>query len=105
MNELRREPITGRWTIVYLDKIPPPKDFKTEPHKKNNEKCPFCLGNEALTPPEIIAHRKHGPANLPGWTVRVVPNKFPALRIEGDLGKEGLGVFDMMNGIGAHEVI
>ena len=58
-----------------------------------------------MTPPEIIAHRKHGPANSPGWTVRVVPNKYPALRIEGELNKEGIGVFDMMNGIGAHEVI
>lgn len=106
MNELRREPITGRWIIVYSDKIPSVKDFKIEPHLKNNkESCPFCWGKEAMTPPEITAHRKHGPTNSPGWTVRVVPNKFPALRIEGELNKEGMGVFDVMNGIGAHEVI
>ena len=37
--------------------------------------------------------------------MRVVPNRFPALRIEGDLGKEGQGIYDKMNGIGAHEVI
>jgi UDPglucose--hexose-1-phosphate uridylyltransferase len=44
-------------------------------------------------------------ADLPNWTVRVVPNKFPALQVEGELGREGLGLYDRMNGIGAHEVI
>jgi len=105
MNELRRDPITGRWIIVLLGKIPTVTDFKVEPYTKNAEKCPFCWGNEAQTPPEIIAHRKSGPPNSPGWTTRVVPNKFPALRIEGALNKEGMGVFDVMNGVGAHEVI
>ena len=68
--------------------------------------CPFCPGNEAKTPPEILAYRSNGTApNSAGWTVRVVPNKFPALGIEGDLGRKGEGLFDKMNGIGAHEVI
>jgi len=105
VNELRRDPITARWIIVYLDKIPGVADFKAEPHLKNNENCPFCWGNETQTPAEIIAHRSYGPPNSPNWSVRVVPNKFPALRIEGELDREGIGVFDIMNGIGAHEVI
>src|SRR5207244_9525169 len=41
----------------------------------------------------------------PGWTYRVVPNKFPALRIEGELEPSGEGLFDRMNGVGAHEVV
>jgi len=105
VNELRRDPITGRWIIVWLDKKVSIADFLVEPHAKNKENCAFCLGHESMTPPEIVAHRKSGPANSPGWTVRVVPNKYPALRIEGDLNREGVGVFDMMNGVGAHEVI
>ena len=44
-------------------------------------------------------------ANREGWRVRVVPNKFPALEIEGDLQKRGEGIYDMMRGVGAHEVI
>jgi len=44
-------------------------------------------------------------ANGPNWTVRVVPNKFPALQVEGDLDRQGLGLYDRMNAIGAHEVI
>jgi UDPglucose--hexose-1-phosphate uridylyltransferase len=68
--------------------------------------CPFCLGNEGKTPPEVLAYgRNGGGPNTPGWTVRVVPNKFPALGIEGDLDRQGDGLFDRMNGVGAHEVI
>ena len=105
MNELRRDPITGRWIIVYLDKVPKPSDFKSESHIKNKDHCPFCWGNETATPPEIVAHRLYGAPNTPNWSVRVVPNKFPALRIEGELDREGIGMFDKMNGVGAHEVI
>jgi UDPglucose--hexose-1-phosphate uridylyltransferase len=106
MNELRREPVTGRWIIQHLDRIPSVSDFKIEPNeKKGQATCPFCLGHENETPPEILVHRKYGPPNSPNWTLRVVSNKFPALRIEGELNKQGFGVFDMMNGIGAHEVI
>lgn len=105
MNELRRDPITERWIIVHLDKVPTATDFKKEPHLKNKENCSFCWGSESLTPPEVMAHRSYGGPNTPNWTVRVVPNKFPALRIEGDLNREGIGVFDQMNGVGAHEVI
>jgi len=49
--------------------------------------------------------RNGGGKDTPGWTVRVVPNKFPALGIEGNLDRQGEGLFDRMNGIGAHEVI
>jgi UDPglucose--hexose-1-phosphate uridylyltransferase len=105
MNELRRDPVTGRWNIVVLDKIADVSDFRPEPHPKDPKGCPFCYGREQETPLEIVAHRKFGQANTPGWTVRVVPNKYPALMIEGELIKEGDGVFDMMSGVGAHEVI
>ena len=43
--------------------------------------------------------------NAPNWSVRVVPNKFPALQVEGEMGREGVGLYDRMNGVGAHEVI
>ena len=68
--------------------------------------CPFCPGQERLTPKEILAYRPHASEpDSPNWTVRVIPNKFPALHVEGDMGREGLGLYDRMNGIGAHEVI
>lgn len=72
--------------------------------------CPFCYGNESKTPPEIQAYRPNQNGGQPqrdssGWTVRVVPNKFPALGIEGNLDRQAEGLFDKMNGVGAHEVI
>ena len=106
MSELRRDPIVGRWVIVDTDHPNKPEDFEHEPHGWRGGICPFCYGNESLTPPEIDAIRDaHTRPNTPGWQVRVVPNKFPALQIEGNLDRRGLGIYDMSNGIGAHEVL
>jgi len=104
--ELRKDPITGRWVIIATDRPRRPGDFSRE-HvvAKGIGVCPFCAGNERLTPPEVLAYRHSGRPNEPGWTLRVVPNKFPALRIEGELKREGEGIYDKMNGVGAHEVI
>ncbi|MBI4313842.1 MAG: galactose-1-phosphate uridylyltransferase [Candidatus Omnitrophica bacterium] len=106
MSEYRQDPISGRWIIINTDQPKEPKDFekiKPLPPKTN---CPFCAGHEALTPPEIIAIRADGTApNTKGWSIRVIPNKFPALRVEGELDRAGEGIYDMMNGVGAHEVI
>jgi UDPglucose--hexose-1-phosphate uridylyltransferase len=59
-----------------------------------------------MTPRELLSRRRDGThANGPGWDLRVVPNQFPVLRVEGTLDRQGEGLFDRMNGIGAHEVI
>ncbi|TET33322.1 MAG: galactose-1-phosphate uridylyltransferase [Planctomycetota bacterium] len=106
MPELRRDPIIGRWVIIATERVKRPRDFRTEKQESRKGFCPFCKGFEDKTPPEILAYRtRDSRPNTPGWRVRVVPNKFPALRIEGGLGKKGDGIYDLMNGIGAHEVI
>lgn len=106
MSELRKDPVLGRWVIISTERRRRPSDFEPEIRRPTGGFCPLCEGNEDKTPPEIIAFRNDGtPPNTPGWTLRVVPNKFPALRIEGDLGREGDGIYDKMNGIGAHEVV
>ncbi|ODS34419.1 MAG: galactose-1-phosphate uridylyltransferase [Candidatus Scalindua rubra] len=106
MPELRKEPISGRWVIIASERAERPTDFKITHQPTNNNFCPFCEGNEDKTPPEIIAYREKGTkTNTRGWKVRVVPNKFPALKIEGKQNKRGEGIYDMMNGIGIHEVI
>src|ERR1019366_6473657 len=100
--ELRKDPITGRWVIISTDRAKRPSDFAREQDSKKGGFCPFCPGNEDKTPPEILAYRTNGAgANAQGWSVRVVPNKFPALGIEGAMDKRGDGLFDRMNGIGA----
>jgi UDPglucose--hexose-1-phosphate uridylyltransferase len=105
--ELRKDPITGRWVIISTDRAKRPTDFVRESVEiRGNGFCPFCYGHEDKTPPEVLAYGRNGSGpNTPGWSVRVVPNKFPALGIEGDLDRQGEGLFDKMNGIGAHEVI
>jgi UDPglucose--hexose-1-phosphate uridylyltransferase len=104
--ELRKDPIHGRWVIISTERGRRPSDFTPEEKRSMGGFCPLCEGNEDKTPPEILSFRNNGtPPNTPGWSLRVVPNKFPALRIEGELGREGDGVYDKMNGIGAHEVV
>lgn len=107
MPELRKDPISGRWVIIAVERGKRPTDFTSPPvQRKKGGFCPFCPGNEYTTPPEIIAFRPTAtPPNTPGWTLRVMSNKFPALQIYGDLNRQGEGIFDKMNGIGAHEVI
>ena len=108
MPELRKDPITGTWVIISEERKKRPKYYQIIVDKDLSmpQNCPFCPGNEAMTPPETYALRPdHSRVNEPGWNLRVVPNKFPALRIEGELGKSGEGFYDKMNGIGAHEVI
>ncbi|MFH0772099.1 MAG: DUF4931 domain-containing protein [Candidatus Omnitrophota bacterium] len=110
MPELRKDPIIGRWVIVATERARRPTDFV--PHSVSEEKmaeppCPFCEGKEDQTPsPEIFAVRNPGtkPAT-PGWQVRVVPAISPALKVEGKIERRGKGIYDVMNGVGAHEVI
>jgi len=106
MPQLRKDPVLGRWVIIATERGKRPTDFPHEKPKSTGGSCPFCEGNEDKTPPEVLAYRPSGSApNTPGWEVRVVPNKFPALSIEGELDRAGEGMYDKMNGVGAHEVI
>lgn len=107
MTELRKDPIIGRWVIISTERSRRPSDFAIEDFSQvEGETCFFCEGNEAMTPPEVLSHRTDGTEpNTPGWRIRVVPNKFPALRIENSLQKKTEGIYDTMRGTGAHEVI
>ena len=107
MPELRKDPVVGRWVIISTERSRRPGHFTPEsPGPGGNGFSPFAEGREDMTPPEVWTDRPAGkPANSPGWTVRVVPNKFPALEIEGSLDRRGEGMYDKMNGVGAHEVV
>ncbi len=109
MRELRKDPVLNRWVIIATDRSLRPSDYavQEEDHSQIDPKQdPFAGGNERLTPPEVFAIRPDGSSpNQPGWKVRVIPNKYPALRIEGDIDPRGYGIYDKMNGVGAHEVV
>ncbi len=106
MPEFRRDPVIGRWVIISTDRGKRPSSFGNIPKQEEPRMCPFCPGNESSTPPEVLAFRENGTQpNKAGWFLRVISNKYPALRIEGGLNREPKGLYDKMNGIGAHEVI
>jgi UDPglucose--hexose-1-phosphate uridylyltransferase len=108
MPELRKDPLVGRWVIIATERAKRPLLPRGEkpPPALAGSLCPFCEGQEDKTPGEILAYRdRHSRPNERGWRIRVVPNKFPALHVEGELAKRGEGMYDRMNGIGAHEVI
>lgn len=106
MSELRMDPVKQRWVIIAVGRARRPKDFEVIQEEKRLEVCPFCYGSEEKTPPEVFAIRPpETRPNTAGWRVRVMPNKFPALKVEGELMREGIGVFDRMTGVGAHEVV
>ncbi|HEV7734453.1 MAG TPA: galactose-1-phosphate uridylyltransferase [Candidatus Binatia bacterium] len=103
MPELRKDPVVGRWVIIGSERVRRPVDFQVPKPTRRGGPCLFCAGHEPETPPELLAYRS---ATGDGsWRVRVVPNKFPALRVEGHLERRGHGLYDLMNGIGAHEVV
>lgn len=107
MSELRKDPILDQWVIIAAERGRRPHDFAVHEHSDTSASgCPFCAGNEDMTPPEVYSVPAHGEdTEVADWLVRVVPNKFPALSIEGDVKRSGIGYLDRMTGVGAHEVI
>ncbi|MBA7707506.1 hypothetical protein ES703_116380 [subsurface metagenome] len=103
MSEVRRDIVTDTWVIIDIENDTIPKIPADVPKLTNS--CPFCEGQESRTPNEIFAIRDNTPPDNPGWKTRVIPNIKPILRIEGELEKTGVGVYDMVSGVGANEVI
>lgn len=106
MPELRRDPVIGRWIIIATDRVRRPGDFRLRPTIEEKSECPFCEGHESATTNELFAIRSpNSGKNQPGWSVRVVAGRIPILSREGEPNRHGKGMYDLMNGIGAHEVI
>jgi UDPglucose--hexose-1-phosphate uridylyltransferase len=98
--EFRRNPLTGDWVLYAAERAARPNDFRTESEAGD---CPFCPGNEGLTPPEILAGRPDGsPPNSPDWRWRIFPNKFPALVPQ---GTDVLLDPDWRPAVGRHQVL
>lgn len=109
MSQLRQDVVSGRWVIIASERSKRPDDFRpaASAEKKNGPGafCPFCEGNESKTPAEVAALRGASAADTPGWRVRVVPNKFPALTPGTAPAEPAPGLFPAMPGVGVHEVV
>lgn len=106
MPEFRKDPIVQRWVVVAPDRANRPLPIPEIVDVEVASFDPFAEGNEAATPPESFAFRApDSMADGPGWRVRVIPNKFPALQIPGELEHHSQGIYERMNGLGTHDVI
>jgi UDPglucose--hexose-1-phosphate uridylyltransferase len=106
MAEFRRDPITGRCVIIASNRANRPRHYDTQTELARSVECPFCEGNEGMTPPEIYALREQQSApNTRGWRVRVVPNKYPALEDHGGWRQLDQSNDGISPGVGVHEVI
>jgi len=106
LSEIRQDPATKEWVILASNRVKRPHDFGKKQQKRSlppyEPSCPFCPGNERLSPEEILRY----PAEGSGWRVRVITNKYPALVPQGSPQQSGeAGFFTKMNGVGAHDVI
>lgn len=107
MSEFRKDPVSKRWVIYSPERAYRPSDFKAEEEVYEKPKyCPFCSGNEKKSGDEILAYAKRPDreANSPGWWIRVLENKYPALKTSDSLKKKGIGIYDKMDGLGKHEI-
>jgi UDPglucose--hexose-1-phosphate uridylyltransferase len=111
MSEIRQDQATKRWVIMATERAKRPSDLAAaqpgvEKQPEWSPSCPFCPGNEGMTPPELAAYRDAGgPPDSPGWEVRVVPNRFAALSPAGEVAIRDRYWFTTLTGIGAHEVL
>jgi len=106
MSQMRKDIFTDRWVIVGDGDGLQTRDFHFKKFSRSTASCVFCERNESATPGEVFAIRRRDSApNGPGWSVRVVPNSQPRLRIEGELERRPEALHDLMNGVGAHEII
>src|SRR5437879_9893643 len=79
MPEIRKDYATPTWVVFSAARSQRPGAFLNPRDATPRESCPFCEGHESMTPPEVLAYRDRGRPNGPGWSIRCVPNKFPAL--------------------------
>lgn len=109
MSELRQDIVTGQWVVIASGRALRPSDFERPPLvpslKGEESGCPFCPGNESMTPLEVLAVRpQDSEPNTPGWRVRVFPNKYPAFGSENAFTTSA-PEFPKRPAEGSHEVI
>lgn len=106
--ELRKDPVTERWVVISSVRAGRPYGYSRGGIPGNEVpkiECPFCAGNEKMTPPEISADRKGSHQNQSGWDIRIVPNKYPALTECEQAEKSDNGLYRSITGAGLHEVV
>lgn len=116
MNEIRKDYILDQWVIVASERAKRPTDFRTSPPARTEtETCPFCPGNERMTPPAVLVYLPSNGGIKKGkdsdgerpkdWLVRCIPNLYPALSPRKPVTLEGDELHVRKDGVGSHEVV
>lgn len=115
-NEIRKDYLLNRWVIIASERKKRPTDFPATPHEKINKgSCPFCPGNEKMTPPSFLLYlpsnggiRKEKDTDgdrAQNWLIRCIPNLYPALSPRKAVPFAPNELHKREDGVGAHEVI
>lgn len=105
MPELRKNPLLAQWVAVASERVARLDQFVARETQRAPGPCRFCPGREHELPPPLVSTAADDGASGDAWSLRVVPSKFPILRVEGEIGRHTTGVYEVMRGIGAHEII
>ena len=103
MNQLRLDPLSGRWIAVSTERLSAKNVFLPRRPLPRNQRanCPFCPGHERLTPEPLRVYERDG-----HWIVRVVPNTHPAFEGDAPFVVDHRGpVFTEAPASGTHEVV
>jgi UDPglucose--hexose-1-phosphate uridylyltransferase len=104
--QLRKDPVIDRWTLIAPERAARPTELEDPGHLAHHVACPFCEGHETETPHEVVALRRPDtPANGPGWRIRVVPNRFPAVRSDAGAVTPRNELLLAEPGVGVHELV
>ncbi|MEM0216027.1 MAG: galactose-1-phosphate uridylyltransferase [Candidatus Bathyarchaeia archaeon] len=116
-NELRKDYILDRWVVIATERGRRPSDFVGGERVKNRKgACPFCPGNEHMTPPAVLIYKESGGTieklkdndfRHKNWLIRCFPNLFPAFSPPDESGSiyHFSNFSEMMSAIGHHEVL
>ena len=103
MSQMRLNPLNGRWVTIVAERAERPSDFAPRQRSVDEDAsrpCPFCPGHEETTPPALETVEQDGT-----WSMRVIPNRYPAFDGEEAFAVHNLGpVFVMAEASGIHEV-
>lgn len=118
-NELRKDYLLDRWVVIAVERARRPTDFvKKEKTTVKADLCPLCPGNEHMTPPAILIYKEangriektkdEDGIRYSDWTVRCIPNLYPAFTPPTTKEKMGEKIFKRRNyalALGHHEVL
>ncbi|HEX2227187.1 MAG TPA: DUF4931 domain-containing protein [Candidatus Binatia bacterium] len=105
MPQLRKDPVVDRWVIIAGERAARPQAQPQRVNAPESNACPFCAGNESMTPPAVLVFPGDAVSSEGSWSLRVVPNKYPALTESAGSARRKDNLYDWRNATGVHEVV